>query len=96
MVDQALQDRCNQSLEDLHRVKKEYRAKEQDYEKKIAVMKQQIELLNMQVKETEAREEQQRNMYERMFQALDLGGVALNGAADEGRNVDIQGEAGKN
>lgn len=35
-------------------------------------------------------------MYERMFQALDLGGVALNGAADEGRNVDIQGEAGKN
>lgn len=40
MVDQALQDRCNQSLEDLHRVKKEYRAKEQDYEKKIAVMKQ--------------------------------------------------------
>ena len=28
MVDQALQDRCNQSLEELHRVKKEYRAKE--------------------------------------------------------------------
>lgn len=55
----------------------------------MAVMKQQIELLNLQVKETEAREEQQRNMYERMFQALDIGGVSLNAGADEGRNVDI-------
>ena len=57
MVDQALQDRCSQSLEELHRVKKEYRAKEQEYEKKIALMRQEIELLQLQVKETEARED---------------------------------------
>jgi len=52
-IDLALQERCNKSMEELHRVKTEYRAKEQEYEKKIAVQQQQIELLQMQVKETE-------------------------------------------
>ena len=36
-IDMALQERCNQSIEELHRVKKEARAKEQEYEKKIAL-----------------------------------------------------------
>lgn len=95
MVDQALQDRCNQSLEELHRVKKEYRAKEQEYEKKIALMKQEIELLQLQVKETESREDQQRKMYERMFQALDVGVGAGTSAseADVSRGIETQGSA---
>ena len=45
----ALQERCNQSIEELHWVKKEARSKEQEYEKKIAVQQQEIELLQIQI-----------------------------------------------
>lgn len=70
-IDLALQERCNRSIEELHRVKKEYRAKEQEYEKKIAVQQQEIELLQMQIKDYEQRGAQQRSMYDKMFNALE-------------------------
>ena len=54
-IDQALQERCNRSIEELHRIKKEYRAKEQEYDKKIALQQQEIELLQMQTKDYEQR-----------------------------------------
>jgi multidrug resistance efflux pump len=54
-------------------LKKEFRAKEQEYETKIAVQQQKIELLEIKVKESEERETQQRNMYEKMFTALEQG-----------------------
>lgn len=59
-VDQALEERCNKSIEEVNRIRREFRSKEQEYEKKIALMKQEIELLNLQVRETEQREQQQR------------------------------------
>ena len=54
-IDLALQERCNRSIEELHRIKKEYRAKEQEYDKKIALQQQEIELLQMQIKDYEQR-----------------------------------------
>ena len=54
-IDLALQERCNRSIEELHRIKKEYRAKEQEYDKKAALQQQEIELLQMQIKDFEQR-----------------------------------------
>ena len=60
-------------------------------------MKQEIELLQLQVKETESREEQQRKMYERMFQALDVGIGAGPSANDAyaSRALENQGSAAR-
>ena len=47
------------------------RIKEQEYVKKSALQEQKIELLEIQLKETEEREANQKKLYDRMFQALD-------------------------
>lgn len=47
------------------------RLKDQDYNKKVALMQQKIELLELQLRDAEERETSQKKMYDRMFQALD-------------------------
>lgn len=75
----------NKGIEELYKAKKEARAKEQEYEKKIALQEQQIELLTIQVKETEQREAQQRSMYDKMFVALETGNGDLTNSAGRGK-----------
>ena len=67
---EQLQDK-HAELEDIFRIKREFRQKENEYEKKIALQEQKIELLEMKLAETEQREKQQNNLYEKMFQALE-------------------------
>ena len=47
------------------------RSKEQEHVKKIALYEQKIELLEIQLRDAEEREANQRKLYDRMFQALD-------------------------
>lgn len=47
------------------------RIKESDYQKKIALYEQKLELLEVQLKEAEERELNQKKMYDRMFQAIE-------------------------
>lgn len=65
-LEQAVTDKLK-ALNDLEVLRKEMRAREQEYQKKVAVMEQKIELLNIQLKETEEREFNQKKMYDRMF-----------------------------
>lgn len=45
--------------------------REQDHVKKIALYEQKIELLEIQLKDAEEREANQKKLYDRMFQALE-------------------------
>lgn len=56
-----------------YKLQKEFRQKEQDYLTQIALKDQKIELLKIQIKETEEREQQQKTLYEKMFSALEQG-----------------------
>ena len=47
------------------------RFKEQEYVKKFAIQEQKISLLEMQLREAEEREENQKKMYDRMFKAIE-------------------------
>ena len=52
---------------------KSFRRKEATLKKSEAVLQQRIQLLEMQLQETEEREANQRQMYDKLFEALDEG-----------------------
>ena len=47
------------------------RQKDQDYSTKVALYEQKIHLLEMQLREAEEREHNQKKLYDKMFEALD-------------------------
>jgi hypothetical protein len=71
-LEQAVTDKLK-ALNDLEVLRKEMRAREQEHQKKVAVMEQRVELLTIQLREAEEREGNQKKMYDRMFQALEEG-----------------------
>ena len=56
-------------------MEKEGRRKEAQFKKEEAVLRQRIELLELQLKEMEEREGDQKRMYDRLFKALDEQGA---------------------
>ena len=56
-------------------MEKEFRKKESNYKKQEAVMQQKIELMTMQMQEMEERETNQKQMYDKLFTALDEKGA---------------------
>lgn len=72
------------------------RSKEQDFNTKFALYEQRIQLLEMQLKEAEEREENQRKMYDKMFKAIeDSNGGSLSSRNKEQFNQSQQSLGGK-
>ena len=66
--------RLNQQLyamAELTRLQKELRQKEQAFSKQEAILKQEIELLNLRVLEYEERETNQRKMFDKLIEAFE-------------------------
>jgi len=57
----------------IHDLKREMRRKEQDFQKQNAILKQQVQLLELQAKEFEQREEKLKRMHESMLKAVQEG-----------------------
>ena len=57
----------------IHDLKREMRRKEQDFQKQNAILKQQVQLLELQAKEFGQREEKLKRMHESMLKAVQEG-----------------------
>jgi len=59
--------------QDVHDLRKEMRQKECDFEKQKAILQQKVELLELQLRESQEREENAKKMHETMMSALRSG-----------------------